>query len=64
MAAQVEEKTSSKRKGKAKALGQDSLKLPERTQSVWKVGAHVSAAGGVENSVSNAAKIGYVASFK
>lgn len=64
MAAQVEETISFKRKGKTKALSQDLSKLPERTPSAWKVGAHVSAAGGVENSVINAAKIGYVTSFK
>lgn len=34
--------------------------FPERQSSPWKVGAHVSSAGGVENAVVNAAKIGYV----
>jgi AP endonuclease 1 len=34
--------------------------LPERQSSLWKVGAHVSSAGGVENAVVNAANIGYV----
>jgi AP endonuclease-1 len=29
-----------------------------RVSSLWKVGAHVSAAGGVENAVQNAAAIG------
>ncbi|KZV90460.1 AP endonuclease [Exidia glandulosa HHB12029] len=32
--------------------------FPERVHSAWKVGAHVSAAGGVENAVKNAARIG------
>ncbi|KAF9457332.1 xylose isomerase-like protein [Collybia nuda] len=36
----------------------DKSVLPERTTSLWKVGAHVSAAGGVENAVVNAAEIG------
>ncbi|TFK65196.1 AP endonuclease [Pluteus cervinus] len=34
------------------------MTLEERTSSPWKVGAHVSAAGGVENAVTNAAMIG------
>ena len=32
----------------------------DRVDSPWKVGAHVSAAGGVENAVTNAAAIGSV----
>lgn len=31
-----------------------------RVNSRWKVGAHVSAAGGIENAVINAASIGFV----
>jgi len=31
---------------------------PSRTSRDWKVGAHISAAGGIENAVVNAAKIG------
>jgi AP endonuclease 1 len=31
---------------------------PPRTSRDWKVGAHISAAGGIENAVGNAAKIG------
>lgn len=31
-----------------------------RVSSAWKVGAHVSAAGGVENSIVNAARVRYV----
>ncbi len=38
------------------------MTLEERTSNPWKVGAHVSAAGGVENAIINAAMIGY-ASF-
>lgn len=33
---------------------------PDRVQINWKVGAHVSAAGGVENTILNAASIGFV----
>ena len=32
-----------------------------RVSSAWKVGAHVSAAGGVDNTVVNAARVRYVA---
>lgn len=32
--------------------------IPTRVTSPWKIGAHVSAAGGVENTVLNAARIG------
>jgi hypothetical protein len=35
--------------------------FPPRQLSLWKVGAHVSSAGGVQNAVVNAAKIGCVA---
>jgi AP endonuclease-1 len=34
--------------------------FPQRQLSPWKVGAHVSSAGGVQNAVVNAAKIGCV----
>jgi hypothetical protein len=34
--------------------------LRDRVDSPWKVGAHVSSAGGVENAVTNAASIGSV----
>ncbi|ESK89722.1 apurinic apyrimidinic endonuclease [Moniliophthora roreri MCA 2997] len=47
-----------KRTKKAKTETLDLSALPERATSAWKVGAHVSAAGGVENAVYNAAKIG------
>lgn len=36
----------------------DRATFPVRTVSPWKFGPHVSAAGGVENAVLNAAKIG------
>ena len=32
---------------------------PTRVDTLWKIGAHVSAAGGVENAILNAAAIGY-----
>ena len=38
----------------------DLSRYPTRTESPWKFGPHVSAAGGVENAVVNAASIGYV----
>lgn len=34
-----------------------------RSSSLWKVGAHVSAAGGIENAIINAAAIGYVIGY-
>jgi len=36
----------------------DATTFLERVESPWKVGAHVSAAGGVENAVTNAVTIG------
>lgn len=47
-------------KGKEKAIEAEPLSNPERIRSLWKVGAHVSAAGGVENSILNAVAIGWV----
>jgi hypothetical protein len=38
----------------------DDSTSPKRIDSLWKVGAHVSAAGGMENTVTNAASIGSV----
>ena len=38
----------------------DLSRFPTRMDSPWKFGPHVSAAGGVENAVVNAASIGYV----
>ena len=36
--------------------------FPPRSDLEWKIGAHVSAAGGVEESITNGAKIGFVIS--
>ncbi|KAF9043939.1 xylose isomerase-like protein [Panaeolus papilionaceus] len=48
-----------KTKRKAKVKGVDlSNPLPRQIKSPWKVGAHVSSAGGVENAVLNAVAIG------
>lgn len=53
-----------KGKGKAKAAVEYKPEdFPSREVSAWKVGPHVSAAGGVENTVLNAASIGYVMSI-
>ncbi|KAJ7119140.1 xylose isomerase-like protein [Mycena epipterygia] len=49
---------STKVKGKAKSKVVDPPKYADRSESLWKVGAHVSAAGGIENSIINAAAIG------
>ena len=48
--------TPKKRGGRKKA--EDNAPLPPRANSAWKIGAHVSAAGGPQNAVLNAAKIG------
>lgn len=49
-----------KQKARKKAqLETDPATYAPRAQSSWKIGAHVSAAGGVENAVLNAASIGY-----
>ncbi|KAJ6509175.1 xylose isomerase-like protein [Mycena vitilis] len=45
-----------KPKGKSKIV--DPPQYGERPTSLWKVGAHVSAAGGIENAIINAASIG------
>ncbi|KAJ6630382.1 xylose isomerase-like protein [Mycena sp. CBHHK59/15] len=52
----VTSRTKGKGKGKDKAV--DPLQYAERTPSLWKVGAHVSAAGGIENAIINASAIG------
>lgn len=49
-----------KGKTKPKPKAYDPTTFLPRISSPWKVGAHVSAAGGVENAVVNAAMIGYV----
>ncbi|KDQ61279.1 hypothetical protein JAAARDRAFT_191370 [Jaapia argillacea MUCL 33604] len=46
-----------KKKGKSE-VEPNPVDFPVRVSSPWKVGAHVSAAGGVENSITNAALIG------
>ncbi|KZP19724.1 AP endonuclease [Athelia psychrophila] len=46
------------RKTKAKPEEPKPEDFPARAESLWKVGVHVSAAGGVENAVPNAAKLG------
>jgi hypothetical protein len=50
-------------KGKGKGKELDSSLFLERVKSPWKVSAHVSAAGGVENAVTNAITIGFVKSW-
>ena len=42
------------------AKASDKTMLRDRVDSPWKVGAHVSSAGGVENAVTNAVTIGSV----
>lgn len=44
---------------RAKKASKPETFLP-RVNSPWKVGAHVSAAGGIENAVVNAVSIGFV----
>ena len=44
----------------AEAKASEDSTFPKRVDSPWKVGAHVSAAGGVENTVTNAVSIGSV----
>ncbi|KIM36491.1 hypothetical protein M413DRAFT_449185 [Hebeloma cylindrosporum] len=47
-----------KKRGKTKKKEVDPSLFLERVKGPWKVGAHVSAAGGVENAVTNAIAIG------
>lgn len=47
-------------KTKGKSVAIDPASFLPRVDSKWKVGAHVSAAGGVENAVLNARAIGWV----
>lgn len=57
---EIESSSKVNLKGKGKDTGDiDTDEYPERVTSLWKIGAHVSAAGGVENSITNAASIGY-----
>jgi len=51
--------TPKKRGGRKKAEVPE-VSTPERVTTAWKVGAHVSMAGGIQNAISNASKIGWV----
>lgn len=51
---QKKRKTTRSVKGETKAED-----YRQRVSSPWKIGAHVSAAGGVENAIQNAASLGY-----
>lgn len=53
-----QESKSDKGKSKSKSNSLPDEPLPQRVQSTHLLGAHISAAGGVENSVTNALKIG------
>lgn len=55
-------KTKGKRGGRAKKGSPPTTDFPPRSNLEWKIGAHVSAAGGVEESITNGAKIGFVIS--
>ncbi|KAG6830556.1 hypothetical protein H0H87_007664 [Tephrocybe sp. NHM501043] len=52
------ETVAPKRKRVAAKVDVDISAFPDRKDTPWKVGAHVSTAGGVENSVMNALEIG------
>lgn len=58
-----EEAPSQKPKKARKKKDVDPQPVLPRLNSPWKVGAHVSSSGGVENAVTNAAAIGYVLYF-
>ena len=59
----AKKKTEVTRKSRKKIIEEpDPTDFP-RTENEWKFGAHVSAEGGVQNTVLNAAKIGQVISF-
>ena len=58
-------KAKGKRGGRAKKgspLDVSPTDFPPRSDLEWKIGAHISAAGGVEESITNGAKIGFVVS--
>ena len=58
-------KTKGKRGGRVKKGSTSQISpvdFPPRSNLEWKIGAHVSAAGGVEESITNGAKIGFVIS--
>ena len=56
--------TDTKAKGKRgeRAKKGSPTDFPPRSDLEWKIGAHISAAGGVEESIINGAKIGFVVS--
>ncbi|EIM89548.1 AP endonuclease [Stereum hirsutum FP-91666 SS1] len=54
----VAKESTKKRTRKKSAPSEFPEDYPRRVNSPWKVGAHVSAAGGVENAILNAARIG------
>jgi len=59
-------KAKGKRGGRAKKGSPSQVSptdFPPRSDLEWKIGAHVSAAGGVEESITNGAKIGFVISL-
>lgn len=51
-------KVKQPRKVKAKLEEPKPEDFLARVESLWKVGVHVSAAGGIENAIPNAAKLG------
>ena len=57
-AEKAKEKKSRTKKVK-QAIEPSPSDYPTRVDTPWKIGAHVSAAGGVENAILNAAAIGY-----
>ena len=60
---QLKEKKEKEKKSRTKKVKQIVEPIPSdyptRVDTPWKIGAHVSAAGGVENAILNAAAIGY-----
>lgn len=64
----VEAQTPPAKKAKATKKSNNTVAyslpdFPERSDSLWKIGPHVSAAGGVENAILNAASIGCVSTL-
>ncbi|KAG0701688.1 xylose isomerase-like protein [Suillus ampliporus] len=55
---EIATKAPARKKRKKIEDGLSTEIFPVRVSSPWKIGAHVSAAGGVENAVRNAAKVG------
>jgi hypothetical protein len=60
----VPAKKTKKPRKKAAEIEYHSSDFLKRPQSPWKIGPHVSAAGGVENAILNAASIGCVTQCK